>query len=139
MKFNYSRFACKPTEPFPDRHSVLRPVISIAIKYKDQRIRINGLVDSGADWCLFPVSIGEQLKMPVDQGKKMPFKGATATGMAYFHEVTLEIGGWEHNCIVGFSSDFDAMGGILGQYGFFDHYEVKFNLKNEIIEINKST
>jgi hypothetical protein len=138
MEFEYSRFPCNPTEPFPDRHSVLRPIIDIAIIYKDQRIRVGALVDSGADWCLFPVSIGEQLKIPVDQGKKMPFRGATATGMAYFHEVTLEIRGWGYNCIVGFSSDLDVMGGILGQYGFFDHYEVNFNLKKELIEIKKS-
>jgi hypothetical protein len=140
MKFAYSRFPCNPTEPFPNQHSILRPVIDIAIIYKDQRIRVVALVDSGADWCLFPASIGEQLKIPVDQGKKIQFRGATATGMAYCHEVTLEVGGWGHNCLVGFSSDLDKMNvyPILGHNGFFDHYEVNFNFKKEIIEVKKS-
>jgi len=59
--------------------------------------------------------------------------------MAYFHEVTLEVGGWRHDCIVGFSSDLDAsVTGVLGHNGFFDHYEVNFNFKKELIEIKQS-
>jgi hypothetical protein len=139
MKFKYSKFPCNPTELFPHQRSVLRPIINIVIKYKDQRLPLLALLDTGADLCIFPASVGEYLHIPLDQGKRMEIKGISALAIAYFHEVTLGIGGWEHNCLVGFSPDFDKMNvsAILGHHGFFDHYEVLFNYKKEIIEIKK--
>jgi hypothetical protein len=139
MKFRYSKWPCRPTEPFPNKHSVLRPIINISVKFQDRKLRLFALLDSGADWCLFPASMGEYLCIQVDQGEKIEFTGISALGVAYFHEVTLEIGGWEHNCLVGFSPDLDKMNvpAVLGQNGFFDRYEVTFNYKKEIIEIKK--
>lgn len=140
MKFKYLRLPCKPTEPFPDRHSILRPIINIVIKFQDRSLRLFALLDSGADWCLFPASVGEYLHIQVEQGKKIEFTGISALGVAHFHEVILEIGGWGHNCLVGFSPNLDEMNvpAILGHSGFFDHYEVTFNFKKEIIEVKKS-
>jgi len=139
MKFKYSRLPCKPTEAFPDKHSVLRPIINIAIKYQNRSFRLFVLLDTGADWCLFPASVGEYLDIQIEQGRKIEYKGISAPGVAYFHEVTLGIGGWYHNCLVGFSRDLDRMNvnAILGHDGFFDRYEVSFNYKKEIIEVKK--
>lgn len=140
MKFKYSKLPCKPTEPFPNQHWVLRPYINIAIKFQNQKPRLLALLDTGADWCLFPSSVGQYLQIQIEQGKKMEFRGVSGFGLAYFHGVTLEIGGWEHNCLVGFSADLDKMNvpAVLGQYGFFDHYEVNFDFKKELIEVKKS-
>jgi hypothetical protein len=137
MKFKYLRLSCKPTELFPDKHSVLRPIINITVKFQDRSLRLFALLDSGADWCLFPASVGEYLHIQVEQGEKIEFTGVSSLGVAYFHEVKLEIGGWGHNCLVGFSPDLDKMNvpAVLGHTGFFDRYEVTFNFKKETIEV----
>jgi hypothetical protein len=73
--------------------------------------------------------------------KTIAFAGTTGVGTAYFHYVTLEIGGWSHECFAGFTPDLDKVGipcGILGHEGFFDRYEVAFNFKKELIEVKKN-
>lgn len=140
LKFKYYRHGCQPNEVFPQRRSILRPYINIAVKYKNKRQRIIALLDTGSDLCLFPADLGKYLGISVENGKQLPFAGISAKGVAYFHKVTLEIGGWNHDCIVGFSPDMDRMKAppVLGHEGFFDRYEVIFNCKKEIIEVKKS-
>ena len=49
-----------------------------------------GLIDSGADDCIFPSAIGRLLGLSVEAGKKQPFMGAGAlSNLAYFHRVKL--------------------------------------------------
>jgi hypothetical protein len=141
MKFKYAKWPSKPTEAFPQRHSTLRPIIPIVIKYQDRRVRIFALLDTGSDYCLFHESVGKTLGIPVEQGKREQFVGSTGFGTAYFHHVVLEIGGWSHECIAGFTPELDKAGVacvILGHAGFFDRYDVTFNFKKEVIEIKKS-
>jgi len=141
MKFKYSRWLLNPTAAFPHQYSILRPVIPIAIKYQNKQLRISALLDTGSDYCLFHESMGKELGIPVKQGKQVGFAGSTGVGTAYFHNVILEIGGWGHECFAGFTPDLDKVGvpyGVLGHGGFFDHYEVIFNFKKEVIEVKKS-
>jgi len=57
---------------------------------------------------------------------------------AFFHEVKLDIGGWNYKTVVGFSYDIAKHGfGILGQIGFFDIFVVKFDLIKEEIELKE--
>ncbi len=139
LKYQYKRFSCQPDEVFPKRHSILRPYIDIAVKYQNKHQRVLALLDTGSDWCVFPAQFGELLDIPIKEGKHLPVFGISSEGIAYFHEVTLEIGGLGHKCLVGFSYDFDKMGKppLLGHEGFFDRYEVTFNQKKETIEIKK--
>jgi len=139
LKYPYRRFPCTPDEVFPDRHSILRPFIDIAVKYKNEHQRIWALLDTGSDWCVFPAQLGELLGIPIKEGKQLPLVGISSQGIAYFHEVTLEIGGWSHNCLVGFCYDFDTMGTppLLGHEGFFDRYKATFDYQKEIIEIDR--
>lgn len=141
MKFKYSRIPCEPTESFPNRHSILIPLIDIIIKHGQQRLPLMALLDTGADLCLFPLSVGERLQVPVAEGERIEIRGISAPCVAYLHKVTLEIGGWPHNCIVGFSSDLDTMGAppLLGQRGFFDRYDVRFRHNKGTIEVKKAT
>jgi hypothetical protein len=57
----------------------------------------------------------------------------------YVHNVTLKIGGWRHeNVRVGFMPSLSKHGhGLLGQYGFFDLYSVKFDLPKGEIELKE--
>lgn len=143
MKFKYRKGNRQPPELSPTGKSIPRPVIHIFIKYQEKRLGMLALLDTGSDYCLFAESIGEQLGIPIKEGKEIKFSGATAKGgIAYLHQVTLEIGGWCHNCDVGFSPNLDELKfpyALLGNMGFFDKYVVIFDMQKEIIEIKKRT
>lgn len=143
LKFKYWKLTCPPTEAFPKTKSIVRPIINVALKYQKERLRYLVLLDTGSDYCLFPESIGEKLGIAVRNGKKWEFSGSTARGgVAYFHNITLEIGGWDHKCYAGFCANLDELQygyGILGNVGFFDTYQAIFNFKKNTIEIEKET
>ena len=54
---------------------------------------------------------------------------------AYFHNVMIEIGGWRHNCYVGFSYEIPLS--FLGQNGFFNLYRIEFDLEKRRIELKE--
>jgi len=137
FKLDYRKFPAAPTEPFPRRKSVVRPVVPVALINGSNRVRVYALIDSGADYCVFHAEIGEQLGLQIESGKSLPFSGIAGAGQtAYFHNIKLEVGGHEFGCYAGFSPDIqDLPYGILGQVGFFDVFKVSFDYKKEKIEL----
>ena len=138
MKFPYLKFWIeKPPQAFPHTKTILCPIIKITLRYKDKKVNYLALIDSGADYCFFHKEIAQVLGIDVEKGKKLEFAGITGKkSIVYFHNVDLYIGGWRYKLYCGFSSSISPYGfGILGQYGFFDLFIVKFNLKREEIEI----
>ncbi len=141
MKFPYFKF------PLPARSeffgsSILKPIIPIELVGKADSVRYDALIDSGADFCIFDAAIGETLGLDVRSGKAERFGGIQEAGAssAYFHEITLVIGGWKYRTTVGLSYDIAKHGyGILGQKGFFDLFTVKFNYPKEEIELKEPT
>ncbi len=141
MKFDYKKWPCPRSEAFPSRTWAIRPTVHIAIKYQKQRLRTLALLDTGADYCVFPKWMGERLGIAIPKGKKVKFAGAAGgSRCAYFHRVVLEIGGWDHECDVGFTCEPDEEDmpyGMLGTIGFFDNYEVNFNIKKNTINVKR--
>ena len=137
FKLDYRRFPAGPTEPFPSRTSVVRPVVPIALIHGSNRVRVFALIDSGADYCIFHAEIGEQIGLEIESGKSLSFSGISSAGQtAYFHNIELEVGGHEFDCYAGFSRDIqDLPYGILGQVGFFDIFKVSFDYNKEKIEL----
>ncbi len=57
---------------------------------------------------------------------------------AYFHNISFKIGGNIHECEVGFSYDMEKLAyGLLGQYGFFNKWRVRFEYDKENVEIKQ--
>jgi len=137
FKLDYRKFPAEPTEPFPHRNSVIRPVVPIALINGSNRVRMYALIDSGADYCIFHDEIGEQIGLHIESGKALPFSGIGSAGQtAYFHNIKLEVGGHEFDCYAGFSSDIQNLPyGLLGQVGFFDIFRVAFDYKKEKIKL----
>lgn len=101
-----------------------------------------GLIDSGADDCIFPAAIGRLLGLTVEGGKKQPFMGAGAfSNLAYFHHVTLgftlDNAEFRFPAYLGFSAAMDIPKlGLLGRTGFFDRFEhVSFRSKEQLVEL----
>ncbi len=137
MKFSYFKFLLPYRSEFFGS-SILRPVIPIHIQVGNQKLQYQALVDSGADFCIFEASVGEELGLNVKSGDAMYFGGVQGYGgaQAFLHRVKLIVGGHEYPTTVGFSYDVGKKGsGILGQRGFFDFFAVKFDLSKEEIEL----
>lgn len=130
MKFRYARYG-----------TVLRPVVPIKLKFKNQEIGYHVLVDSGADMCLFSAEIGEAIGIDVKKGKQNIVVGVGGKQSIYYlHKVNIEIGGWEYEIEAGFM--YNVVGnvmqyGLVGQKGFFDIFIIKFDLLKEEIELKE--
>ncbi|TSC90098.1 MAG: Uncharacterized protein G01um10145_202 [Microgenomates group bacterium Gr01-1014_5] len=126
MKFKYKKFG-----------KILRPVIPIEVATRESCVRYSVLVDSGADLCIFHSDIGTALGLNVESGIPREVSGITGSPEKYYlHKVSISIGGWDHEVEVGFFPRMpDYSYGVVGQYGFFDKFVVKFDLLKEEIEL----
>lgn len=110
------------------------------ISVKGNELRYEALIDSGADFCIFDVEIGEYLGIDIKPGRREEFGGIQekAGAQAFLHDVSINIGGWSYKTTVGFSYDIAKHGfGVLGQKGFFDIFVVKFDFLKEGIELKE--
>lgn len=139
LKFPYRKFPRDPNEVFSGKEQVKRPVIPIKVKYKNNEIDYLVLIDSGADFCIFHADIGDVLGISIKKGKKLEFFGIIGDKEeAFFHEVTINVGGYDKKLFCGFSYQFNKMPyGILGQKGFFDLFEIKMDYQKNRIELKE--
>lgn len=135
MKFRYLKFNLKRPSSVLGR-SILKPIIPVRIRFRENSLKYAALIDSGADFCIFDAEIGEYLGIDISSGQKEEFGGIQEhkPSVAYFHKITLDIGGWDYPIVAGFSYDIARRGyAVLGQKGFFDKFVVKFDFsKGEI-------
>ena len=136
MKFRYFKFLLEKRSEFFSS-SILKPIIPIQLTVGNSTVRYAALIDSGADFCIFDADIGESLSLHIRSGTEIDFGGIQERGSsAYLHRISIIIGGHDHETMIGFSYEIAKHGyGILGQKGFFDLFEVRFDLKKEIIEL----
>ncbi len=141
MKFDYMSFPLREKNSVSDRKTHLRPVIPIFIKAENgNQVGSYVLIDSGADFCIFHGDLGEALEIDVRSGPKVKFGGvqsSTKQCTGYAHTICLVVGGHEVPAKICFSYDISDNGyGIVGQYGFFDSFKVKFELAKERLELD---
>lgn len=139
MKFRYHKFNLSPSSDFFGK-LILKPIIPIKVSKAGITLQYAALIDSGADFCIFDAGIGEYLALDIKSGIEVQFGGIQSLGgaKAYIHNVILEVGGHEFRTEIGFSYDIAKNGyGILGQKGFFDKANVKFDLVKEEIELKE--
>jgi hypothetical protein len=117
--------------------SILRPIIPVDLEHDGFVVPYEVLVDSGADINVFAYQIGELLGLDLRSGEGGEAIGITGEpAELYIHPITLNVDGRAHNIRAAFSRALDDMPyGVVGQYGFFDLFEVRFNLPAEEIEL----
>lgn len=135
MKFKYRKITLPVQSDFLGK-SIFKPIIPIKISKSDRSLQYAALIDSGADFCIFDAEIGEGLGINIKSGEEIQFGGIQNLGgaKAYVHKVGIEVGGHRFDTDIAFSFDIAKHGyGILGQKGFFDVFQVQFDLKKEVI------
>jgi hypothetical protein len=84
---------------------------------------------------MFPIEVAQDLNLPLDPQNAQRYRGVgTGHITAYFAYVTIDIGGTRVPLYAGFS-DAPSIVPLLGQGGFFDRFEVRFNRPKEVIEL----
>ncbi len=146
MKFPYVKFKTKTPEG--GDYVSFRPVIPIEVRYGDRSLRYMALLDSGADVSMFHAELAEPLGIELQSGTEMFFYGVGhGRSSGYLHHVEIGVGGWWVTCQVAFCSDMirkdpsdpdrtqGLLYGILGQEGFFEQFNVKFDRSVKEIEL----
>lgn len=121
--------------PFDKKQKLLRPIIPVSIKYEKQSIHYEALIDSGADFCIFPQAIAQKLGINLKKAKKIYFTGAGGEPiLGMIENSVLQIGDLTLKTKIVFA-DLSGNVALLGQYGFFDKFIVKFDLQKEDLEL----
>lgn len=135
MKFKYRKTSI--TSPFSKRKILIRPIIPISLKSGGKSLRYEALIDSGADFSIFPTEIAKKLGVNLKKARKVYFSSATGDSVeGAIGEIKIDIGEKAFETYIVFA-DLAEQTGILGQYGFFDKFIVKFDLVKEEIELKK--
>lgn len=107
----------------------------MSLKHKQRAIHYEALIDSGADFCIFPVEIGRKLGLNFKNAEKIYFSGATGEPiLGLVGRIFLQIGEITFNTKVVFADLYGKVA-LLGQYGFFDLCKIKFDFEKQEIEI----
>lgn len=125
--------------PNPDRPEgySLTPLLQVFLKNGSNMYPFLALVDSGAADCIFPASVGELLGIDVSSGHPRSYFGlAGQEAQGFLHRIQMQVAGFDHWVEVeaGFV-DSDIVP-LLGQTGFFDHYQIVFERFRRQFQIN---
>lgn len=137
MKFAYKKIPIIGDLKARQVTFVYRPIIPVQIKYKDQKVSYEALIDSGADQCIFHSEIAELLGISWQEGKKCSFGGVSGKLLkGFISSVNLIVRGNEIKTKAVFSSEIPSWGyGILGQNDFFRFFRVRFVFQKKVVEI----
>lgn len=137
----YTPESCTPTPPFPNQTVVWRPAVKTVLEHSNARLpyAFLSVIDSGADYCVFPAVFGEAIGIDVKNGKSHRAQGVAGGDTAYFHnvQVWVEIGGQPYyfSCWAGFMYSLESLG-LLGRQGFFGLFEsITFKDEAQMVEL----
>ena len=126
-------------------NTALRPYLEIFLRNGFHTSQyLFGLVDSGADYSLFPYEFARLLRIDLSNARIWNFSGTTGKPQfAYLAKVEINILGedssetkFQISAEVGFCPDFGFAGGVLlGQQGFFSEFKITFNQPYGFFEI----
>ena len=137
--FPYTQIPLPPSDPYPNGHIACRPyVIANVTASNGESVRCVAWPDSGADCCVFPLSIAILLKLDVlNLPKAMTGGVGSSANVTYYAEVTISLdNGIEFKTFAGFTQGMDAQGiALLGQDGFFENYSVEFLHRQKIFTV----
>ena len=120
------------------------PVLKTTLFYKNKLLfDFDSVVDSGADFCVFPAKVGTAIGLDVYEGENIITNGIGGKETLYFHKVKVEVvikdAPWVFECRAGFSTKLNTKGiGLLGRDGFFDLFqEVSFSQKVKMFRLKE--
>jgi hypothetical protein len=119
---------------------IKRPIIPVFLKSETIFIFYRALIDSGADHCIFSVDVADLLGIKLATKDTVGFRGVHGDEIiGYRSKLTIRINEVMYSTDVIFAQISDFGHAILGQKGFFDHFDVTLSYKPQIIELKPVT
>jgi len=127
----------------PNQEVMYSPRLPTILEWNKTRSKFTfpSLVDSGADYCVFPANFGERLGLDIQKGRLAQMSGFGGRGQCFYHRVNVlvVINGkvWRFECFAGFSEQMNDLGmGLLGRHGFFELFEeVIFDQRKKVFKL----
>ena len=126
----YASFPIGPSPAFPSGRIANRPLLRMALVHRNRFLDCYGLVDSGADLCLFPLSFAQALGFDMASGIMDISSGIGSENVPTYHwPVGIDLQGISRfEVYAGFTTGLEPWGiGLLGQSGFFDRFRISFD------------
>ena len=135
LQFPYVRFPA--LDPFTKRQSsVYRPVIPITLHSGKRALTCRGLIDSGADECIFPGEVATSLRLNLTKGKPRIFIGVGGSTIGYLHWTTVEVERMLLRCPIYYSDEWNHIRfGLLGHAGFLARFKVLLDYRAKQITL----
>jgi hypothetical protein len=137
FKEKFLEIPANPSPAFPDRRSSFWPLIHVRLFSnidETNYIDFKALVDSGANFNIFPGFLAEKIGLKVINDKIEKIAGIGGQLFdGYYHEIILGLGGWKFNSFALFTFA-DIICPVLGRDGFFDLFEIKIDYSKKEIE-----
>lgn len=126
---------------FPYRQitaKIRRPIIPVILSSGETFTFSGALIDSGADYCIFSLEIAQILGISLSS-KSVDFLGlGREVVKGNWGRVNIKIGGSSYMLRAIFADIPDFGYAVLGQQGFFDHFDVKLSYRKQTIEIEST-
>ncbi len=133
MKFKYRKFR-DPSNPLLQFNK--QPIVEVRLAYGANHIDLDCLVDSGAGECLFTRDIADILGINLQGAPEKEYFGITnQSTIGQVHPVQLRIKGFSQWVTVEAGFIAENQIGLLGQAGFFDHFQIIFEGYRKRFEI----
>lgn len=135
MKFSYIEI--------PSRHPTVsrtrRPYLPIRLIHANSFQDLWCLVDSGADVCLLPASIGRLIGIDIENGRRGEIGGVGDQPITvYYHPIRMIVSSLSGvDLEAAFTDSKGVRTGILGQAGFFDHYRITFERYRNTLDVSE--
>ncbi len=115
---------------------IIRPIVPLILKSSTRVAFYSALIDSGADYCIFGLGVAEALDIKLKSQNKTKVSGVAKELIeGFLTNLEIRIGTVKYETKVIFADISDFGHGILGQQGFFDHFDVKLSYQKQTIEI----
>lgn len=127
------------SQAYPVGRVAYRPTLRVVVSQGDRRVAVIALVDTGADYTLFPQAVADQLGLDNACGKELGWvRLLGGSAPCYVHPVMLSIEDrFRIRCDVGFTRATHL--GLLGQCGFLDRIDrITFHPQDQCFEIECS-
>ena len=116
-------------------NTIRRPIIDIIVKAENNFAIYPVLIDSGADYCIFNIELAKALRIKLTS-KRTNFRGVGKDKIeGFWGKVEIKLGNYSYQTKAIFADISNFGHGILGQQGFFDHFDVNLSYQKQTIEI----
>lgn len=95
--------------------SALGITVYVTLRFGDDSFEFPAKIDTGAESCIFRREYGEMLGIDVESGQREDFSTATGSFVAFGHDLSFSILGYDFDGVIYFARDYKFPRDVLGR------------------------